>query len=1216
MSSLKVSFQGQATIKQIRNQKGWTIEDRSWLLETSKVLDPDTNWETEEYADRQIFAAGVSLSTWKRFLQGRSINAEVFKAFCQVLGLNWEAVIERNPLQNWEETNSQTGTPNCADWGEAPDVSVFFGRTEELATLEHWIVEERCRLVAIVGMRGIGKTKLSVKLGMGGVGKTDLSLKLARGIQDKFEYVIWRSLLNAPPLTEIVADCVRFLSDQQEINLPETVDGRISRLLHYLRSRRCLIVLDNVETILQGGECAGQYQQGYEGYSQLFRQIGEVPHQSCLLLTSREKPQEIARLEGKTRPVRLLELHGLNELEGREIFSEIGDFYGSDEEWRKLIEFYNGNPLALELAAKHIEEVFFGDISEFLKSGKPVFGELRELLNWHFDRLSDREKEVTYWLAINREPMSLAELRDDILSPIAKEQLPSTLQSLQRRLPLERSAGRFSLQPVLIEYITERLIEQICEEIKTEDIELFNSHALIKAVAKDHVRESQSCLILKPIQDRLTASFGSQNNLETQLIQIISTLREKSPLKPGYAGGNLLNLLCRLKSTPALRSRTTLKDYDLSHLAIWQAYLQGVALHQVNLADSELAKCVFTQSFGSVFSVTFSPDGKLLATGDANGEIRLWRVVNGQHLLTCKGHTKWIWSVAFSPDGLMLASSSDDQTVKLWDVENGKCLHTWRDHTDWVVSVAFSPDGQRLASGSFDKTVRIWDVQDGRCLGILREHTGQVLSVAFSPQGEIIASSSYDQTVKLWDVRDGKCLHTLRGHAHNIRSVAFSSDGRMLASGSDDQTMKLWDVQEGRCLRTLQAQTKRIGSVTFSPDSQLLASGSEDQTVRVWDVREGKCLQTLRGHNHRVWSVAFSPDGRTIASGSEDQTVKLWDVHTNQCINTLQGYVDRVRSLAFSPDGQTLASGSADQTVRLWNVREGQCFHTLPGHSNWITSVAFSPDGRMLASGDDDQTVRLWDVRDGKCLHTLPGHTGWVWSVAFSPDGLMLASGSEDQAVRIWDVENGKCLHTLPGHVGWVMSLAFSPDGETLASGSDEQTVRLWKIRDGQCLYTLEGHTNWLLSAAFSPQGQILASGSGDQTVKLWDVENGKCIHTLQGHTNWVWSVAFSADGQRLASGSRDQTVRIWDVKNGKCLHTLQGHTNRVWSVAFSPDGQILASGGEDETIKLWDVQTGRCIRTLKAPRPYEGMNITGVKGLTEAQKATLKALGAVEMGE
>ncbi|MDZ8030324.1 NB-ARC domain-containing protein [Nostoc sp. DedSLP04] len=1120
--------------------------------------------------------------------------SEVYKKF-NVIGsgpgklTKLQQVIE-SEYQASSETEKSI-TQNRQDWGEAPGVCFFRGRIAELSGLTQWLIKDNCQLVAI--------------LGMGGIGKTALSVKLAKEVQENFEYLIWRSLRNAPPVAEMLASLIGFLSDEKETNLPESVDGKVTLLIHYLREHRCLVVFDNTETILQEGDRAGQYRQEYEDYGQLLRRVGEELHQSCLVLTSREKPKEFAFLEGEASPVRTLLLIGLGETEGQEILQDKG-LFGSQQEWAKLVEKYSGNPLALKLVSEPIRELFGGDIAAFLAEGEIIFGDTRNLLNQQFERLSEIEKEIIYWLAIKRKLVSLDELLNDIARPLPKREVMEALESLRRRSLIEQRTALFTLQSVVMEYITDQLIEQICDEITTRNIRLFTSHALMEATAKDYIRNTQITLIIKPIIDRLSTIFRYAKNIEHHLYQILLSLRQ-IPQTAGYAGGNLLNILCQLQ--------IDFSGYDFSNLTIWQAYLQSVNLHRVNFANADLAKCVFAETLVSISSVAFSPNGKLLATGDADGKTYLWQVDDGKLLFTCIGHSSWVKSVAFSPDGQTLASGSDDQTVKLWDVPDGKCLKTLQGHSNWVRSVAFSPDGQTLASGSEDQTVKLWNVHIGKCLITLQGNTNRIMSVAFSPDGQTLASGSEKQTVKLWDVRNGECLKILQGHSNWVRSVAFSPDGETLATGSDDQTVKLWDVRDGKCLKTLQGHTNRVWSVAFSPDGQTLASGGDDQTVKLWDIRDGKCLKTFQGHTNRVRSVAFSPDGQTLASGSENQTVKLWNVQDGKSLTTLQGHSNRVRSVAFSPDGQILASGSEKQTVKLWDVRNDKFLKILEGHNSWVRSIAFSPDGQILASGSEKQTIKLWDVQTGQCLKKLQEHTNRIRSVAFSPNGQILASGSDDQTVKLWDIYTGKCLQTLKGHTSWVRSVAFSPDGQTLASGSENQRVRLWDVYTGECIQVLEGHSNRIRSVTFSPDGQTLASGSDDQTVKLWDVFMGKCLTTLQEHTNRIWSVAFSPDGQTLASASEDQTIKLWDVYNGKCLKTLQG-ANWVKSVAFSPDGQTLISGSQDETIKLWDVSTGECLRTLRSPRPYEKMNITGVTGLTTAQLVTLKALGAVQNGE
>jgi WD40 repeat protein/transcriptional regulator with XRE-family HTH domain len=1070
-------------------------------------------------------------------------------------------------------------------WLGAPDVTTFYGRQQELASLEKWIMRDQCRLVGIFGLGGMGKTLVTAKVGA--------------ILKSHFDYAIWCSLLNAPPLAEVLELSIQLLSNQQEHNLPPSLDRQITLLLEYLCRHRCLLVLDNAETILRQGEAAGHYRTGYEAYGQLLRRVGETPHQSCLLLTSREKPKEFAMLAGNMAAVRTLQLTGLSVAEGQTILADKG-LFGPDESWARLIHHYSGNPLTLKIAGETIRALFAGEIARFLAEGEFIFGDVDQVLDDQFNRLSPLEQELMYWLAIEREAVLPALLQQNLVRPVSRGKLLQALEALQRRSLLESTPAGFTLQNVIIEYMTRRLIEQVCWEMTAGQIGSLNNYALIRAQANEHVRQTQTRLILHPIAERLLAILENKKGIEYLLTHLLSDLRQNA-YGAGYAGGNILNLLCHLGCD--------LSGQDFSGLRLWQAYLRGAQLQRVNFAGADLSGATFSETFGGVLSVALSADGKL-AAGTAKREICLWHLAEDRPLFTCRGHLGWISAVLLSQDGRLLASGSVDQTVRLWDATTGQCRKILEGHTGPVSMIALSQDGTLLASASNDQTIRLWEVETGTCLKVLEGHTAGVLAVALSQDGKLLASGGKDQTVRLWDTQRGQCLAVLSGHINRVGAVALSRDGRLLASGSDDQTVRLWSVRTGRAVKTLLGHTDKVMTIALSQDGELLASGGDDRTVRLWEVKSGRCLRILTGHTNRVRSVAFSPS-RLLASGSSDQSIRLWEVESGQCLKIWQGYTNLVWACVFSPDGRILAAGNEDRTIRLWEVATGRCLKTLAGHQGWVMAVAFSQDGRLLASGGEDQAVRLWDLQAGECRQIFRGHTGWIRMVAFQAS--LLVSSSDDQTVHWWDTESGQCVRALPVH-GAVTTL--SQDGRTLALASEDGPIRLWDVETGQPVRTLAGHTGQVWAVAWSADGQTLVSGSSDQTIRLWDAQTGACHQILRGHTFQVLSVALSQDGRLLASGGADQTVRLWEPESGACRHTLTGHTGSVRLVGLSQDGQLLASGGEDETLRLWQAQTGACLAVLRNDRPYEQMNITGATGLTAAQKASLRALGAVETNQ
>ncbi|MGD1911120.1 MAG: NB-ARC domain-containing protein [Rivularia sp. (in: cyanobacteria)] len=334
-------------------------------------------------------------------------------------------------------------TSRLSDWGEAPSASIFYGRSEEMLQLRNWVLEEQCRLVTLLGVGGVGKSTLAVKLGA--------------QIQGEFEVVVWRSLRNAPTVEESLTNMLQFLLPalQKEVLIPQSTHFKISKLMECLINHRCLLILDNVETILSSNGQVGECQPGYEGYSQLLKRLGGVPHNSCILLTSREKPREIVPLEGEKTKVKCLKVKGLNLTEARQLFEQKGQFTATEAELQKLIEHYGGNPLALKMVAAGTKEVFNGRIASVLESlqqGIHIFEDIEDLLEQQFQRLSVVEKEVIHRLAINREPVSLADLATEMFTSSCKRHLLQAIKSLLQRSLIEKKGEDFFLQPMVMEY--------------------------------------------------------------------------------------------------------------------------------------------------------------------------------------------------------------------------------------------------------------------------------------------------------------------------------------------------------------------------------------------------------------------------------------------------------------------------------------------------------------------------------------------------------------------------------------------------------------------------------------------------------------------------------------------------------------------------------------------------------------------------------------------
>jgi transcriptional regulator with XRE-family HTH domain len=522
-----------------KRNRGVVLTAQGWqrLQKSKQNLEWEHNWGQRFTREQISERSGLALNTVSRILKrGEPVDKQSLAIFLNAFGLELsqgDCILPVSPLKEWE---ARYHNP-CQDWKDAIDVSVFYGREMELAQLQRSILAEHCRLVTLLGIGGIGKSSLAVKLGL--------------QVQSEFRGVVWRSLRHAPSLEALLDSILQFLAQVQEEKyapLP-TLDQQMSKLIDRLQSSRYLLILDGVEPVLEEGKATGHYRNGYVDYGQLFQAIGTVPHRSCVVLTSREQPREIALLEREDRWVQTLSVTGLSTAESRALFQPQEQFSGTEVEWQQLITYYGGNPLWLKQVGAMAQTLFNGRIGEilpYITQGAIVCEEICDRLTEQFRRLSDTEQKVMFWLAIHREPISIATLSTNVITLAARNDLPTALHSLRRRSLVERKdAEQFYLQPLIQDYVTQQLVMQVCQELcqlpcpmPTQHLRL-NRHALIKSTV-DRIQEMQVRFILQPILEHLLTELGTQAEVQ-RFLQ--ARLQEHGEMQPGYLRENLLNLL-------------------------------------------------------------------------------------------------------------------------------------------------------------------------------------------------------------------------------------------------------------------------------------------------------------------------------------------------------------------------------------------------------------------------------------------------------------------------------------------------------------------------------------------------------------------------------------------------------------------------------------------------------------------------------------------------
>jgi WD40 repeat protein/serine/threonine protein kinase len=561
-------------------------------------------------------------------------------------------------------------------------------------------------------------------------------------------------------------------------------------------------------------------------------------------------------------------------------------------------------------------------------------------------------------------------------------------------------------------------------------------------------------------------------------------------------------------------------------------------------------------------AAAFSPDSKLIVTGNRGGTARLWDLTKCRPTGPTIQQERQVTSVVFSPDGKTILTGSLDGTARRWDADTGRAVGPPLPHQrEGEVIVAFSPDGKTVVTYGFESgTMRLWDAATGRHVGQPRQNLGL----------RVYNRSTIPLSAQLWDAATGRYVGPSLKIPAARGAVALSPDGRTILTTHSDGAMRLWDAITGQPLISpRRGHNDWVRFAIFSPDGETFLTGSTDKTARLWDAVTARPIELPMIHQAAVLHVAFSPDGKLLTTIG-DSAVRVWEVQPYQPTRLVLKLTSSCAAAAFSPDGKMILTGTSDGVVQLWDAVTGQAlFPPRIGRNDSVQAVAFSPDGKIALTATKDKTARMWAVPSGRPSGTPLKQQSRVIAVAFSPDGKAILTGGDDGTVRRWDAATGALLGT-PFHPAEASSvMAFSPDGKTfVVRNTDKTAAQTWAVATRSVVGQPYLHPSEVEISALSSDGKSLLTGSIDM-ARLWDVARGTLLLPPLASQSYISSLAIRADGKIVAVGNQ-LAVQFWDTATGLPIGPTLRHPGSVDALAFSPDGKFLLTGCRDGKARVF----------------------------------------------
>ena len=619
---------------------------------------------------------------------------------------------------------------------------------------------------------------------------------------------------------------------------------------------------------------------------------------------------------------------------------------------------------------------------------------------------------------------------------------------------------------------------------------------------------------------------------------------------------------------------------------------------------------------GHAFPVTrlaVNKDASQLASGDANGWIRIWDPQAGVELGQLGADTAAIRGLAFHPTTQTMMSAAENGSVKLWKLPL-VATTPMPAHAEAVTATAMTADGKTVLTGSADGAVRIVNADDGKLVRELKATLGAVQALTLHEASGLAVAAGADGIIQLWNSADGSDRLNLSGHQGPIHDLDVNAKGDQIVSAGEDGTARIWRLPKPATL--LAGHAMPVASIAVSADEKLIATGAADKSIRIFNVADGAIVRTVTGSS-AVRKVAFRADGAQLASSGEAGEIQIWSVADGASQAAYLGHAGPVASLVFLPDGKTMVSAGNDGLLRWWNTTP-VASRALPPAVDAVEKVALAGAGAQVIVGSADGAIRVFTASTGALLRPLNGHEGAVSALAAG--GPLVVSGSVDGELRSWTLATGAALPTIVGHDGPVLTVAVDATGKQVVTGGADGAIRVWKppvspvalagsamaaqvstfSNDGALVATagvVSGKPTVVVrdkagvvkatiiapavvrSLAFNADNTQVLTGCANKATAIWKLTDVKEPAAQFESTAAVTAVAFSANGQQAIAGGADGSIKVWNPADGSEVRGMIGHQGAVASLVVR--GTTLLSGSADKTVRQWNLANGAAVRSI-----------------------------------